>query len=32
MELLATILIVGLVYLLVAAYNKSYTERKFRKR
>ena len=31
MELLATILIIGLVYLLVAAYNKNYIERKFRK-
>lgn len=32
MELLATILIIGLVYLLVAAYNKSYIERRFRKK
>ena len=30
MELLATILIIGLVYLLVAAYNKNYLERRFR--
>jgi len=32
MELLATALIIGLVYLVVAAYNKNYIERKFKRK